>query len=316
MKVPRYVYVIFVLALLALYTNTFYIEPSTQISKFSGPVLNDNWWAALNWIRNNTAECATIATYWDPGHFITGIARRPVIFDGASQNSLITVPTNSIESGIKIKSYDNGVNRMFFYKNGTITTARIQDIAATLLTSNESLAVEILNNYRKPGCDEMYYIASADLIGKSGWWIKFGTWEPISKGASYSYLGVPLQRAQPLLSENAIVYVYPFSEREAFLIYERNGTLTSFWQSNNQLLKIEKLFYVQKDGTGRIAVNDDAEVKGMLWVDPGKSAVIFMTPELEDSLFTRMFLFNGLGLEHFEPVGNWGGEVKLYRVRF
>jgi hypothetical protein len=29
-----------------------------------------------------------------------------------------------------------------------------------------------------------------------------------------------------------------------------------------------------------------------------------------------MFLFNGQGLQNFEYVNNWGGEVKLYKVKF
>jgi len=40
-----------------------------------------------------------------------------------------------------------------------------------------------------------------------------------------------------------------------------------------------------------------------------------MPPELVDALFTRMFFFDGAGLKNFELVHNWGGEVKLFRVK-
>ena len=44
--------------------------------------------------------------------------------------------------------------------------------------------------------------------------------------------------------------------------------------------------------------------------------LIHIPPELENSMFTRMFFFNGYGMENFEFVNNWGGEVKLFRVIF
>jgi hypothetical protein len=51
-------------------------------------------------------------------------------------------------------------------------------------------------------------------------------------------------------------------------------------------------------------------------VQPDKRVAIFMPPEIQNSMFTRMFLFDGAGLEHFELVNQWGGEVKLYKVNF
>jgi len=92
---------IVLLIIFLLFVNIYYME-SLKISECAGTVLSNNWWEALNWIKNNTKECAVVATYWDPGHFITGIARRPVVFDGASQGSTITLPTNDTRNGIVI----------------------------------------------------------------------------------------------------------------------------------------------------------------------------------------------------------------------
>lgn len=290
------------LAAVTLYINTFYYAPSTNIARFSGPVLSDNWWTALNWIRNNTAECSTVATYWDPGHFITGIAKRSVVFDGATQGSTVTL--------------QEGTN---------ITRSRIQDIATTLFTYNETLAVDILKAYRKPNCSEFYYIASADLLGKSQWWTYFATWDPSGgkncplissdKGYCYVYSMINLARAAPLPSQNAIVYTYPLSQRNAFVIYEINGTLTPYFQQDNQLVTVENIFYFTQEG-GKIRQTENAGISGLLWVDPSKQVVVFIPSELVNSLFTRMFLFNGAGLEKFEIVNTWGGEVKLFKVNF
>ena len=51
------------LAVIILYSNALYYRPASDIAKYSGTVLTDNWWTALNWIRNNTVECSVVATY-------------------------------------------------------------------------------------------------------------------------------------------------------------------------------------------------------------------------------------------------------------
>lgn len=293
----------------------FYYSPAEYISKNQGTVLSDNWWNALNWIKNNTAECSVIATYWDPGHFITGIASRAAVFDGASQNALLSVPTDHAD-GTVIENYDVGINHIVMYKDGYKTTARIQDISTVLLTGNETLALEILNNYMKPNCTEMYFIASADLISKSQWWSYFSTWDPIEKGNMYVYYTVQLTQARPVPAQGAVAYVYAMSENQAFVLYDINGTLKPYLQAGNQFLNVEKLFYYTKDGNALLTTNPDAEVKGMLWLEPSRQLMIFISPELENSMFTKMFFFNGQGLEHFEYVDQWGGEVKLYKVKF
>lgn len=297
----RIALVVFAIAVL-LYFNNIYYAPSEQIARGAGPVLSDNWWAGLNWIRNNTAECSVVATYWDPGHFITGIAKRSVVFDGATQGATIEIE-------------ENGRN---------ITRSRIQDIATTLFTDNETLAVELLKAYRKPGCSEFYYIASSDLISKSQWWTYFATWDPTGgkscpfissdKGYCYVYSTISLAKASPLPSQNAIVYTYPVNQRNAFVIYEINNSLTPYFQQDNQLRTVENIFYFTQEG-GRIRTDKSADLKGLIWLDPSKQVIVFMPPELTNSLFTRLFFFNGAGLEKFQFVNSWGGEVRLFSVK-
>ena len=274
------------------FSLSFFLYPAISLARGQGTVLSDNWWQSLNWIKQNTEECAVVATYWDPGHFITGIAERPVVCDGASQNSILVVE-------------ENGKN---------ITRSRIQDIATTLLTDNETLAVDILKRYKMPGCSEMYYIASSDLISKSQWWTYFSTWNPVTFGNKYYYFMSPLSQARPLLSENAITYIYPAGQQQSFIVYEQNNSYKAFLQQGGQMLKIEKIVFFTQDGMV-MQSEENASVKGLVWLDPSRQMMIFIPPELENSMFTRMYFFNGFGLENFEFVSNWGGEVKLFRVK-
>lgn len=311
---------IFVVFLFMIMLN-FYYYPSEAIAKSQGTVLSDNWWEALNWIKNNTDECSVVATYWDPGHFITGIARRPVVFDGASQGSLrtINVTGNLTEDEIKKIAVINQYDAIYDSKENitSVTTARIQDIATTLYTDNETLAIEILKKYRKPNCSTMYYIASSDLLGKSVWWSYFSTWNPAEKGQKYTYFMTPLSNARPVPNQNAVAFVYSIASQQSFIIYEYNQSqMVPYLQQGASVVKVEKLVYFTRTGESKFYFEPNADVKGLLWLDPSRQTLIYAPPEIESSLFTRMFLFNGQGLKYFEYVDNWGGEVKLFKLDF
>ncbi len=315
MKYKNLLITLGVFVLTVLIFVSFYYNPAVSIAKGSGTVLSNNWWEALNWMRNNTKECAVVATYWDPGHFITGIARRAVIYDGASQGVLADFTYNGTKSGLDIEHFENGANQIIVYKNNTQTHSRMKDVAISLYTDNETQAAELLQRYKKQGCDELYFIASADLIGKSVWWSYFATWTPTDKGKQYSYFTIPLQQTKPLISENALVYVYPFSQQQAFVVYEINKTdVKAFLQQGNQLVSVEKVFYFNGN-QGILKANEKYDVKGMLWLTSDKNTAVFMPPEIENSMFTKLFFFGGQGLKNFEFVDSWGGELKLFKVK-
>lgn len=297
----------------------FYLIPSYAISANQGTVLTNNWWESLNWMKNNTPECSIVATYWDPGHFIVSIAKRPVVFDGAGQNAIYTRPTNDTSSGVVIENYDKGISQVKLYQGGNVTTGRIKDISITLFTDNETLAYNILKDYNKKGCSEMYYIASSDLVYKSQWWTYFATWDPLKndpKGVSYNYFPAQLTRRKPLFSQATVGYEYQISEGQSFVLYDDNGTMHALLQQNNQFAKIQKVTYPTKFGF--VTTEDPSgEIKGTVYIPDSSLSVIFFFPqELEDSMFTKMFFYNGAGLKHFEYVDSWGGEVKIFRVRF
>ena len=271
----------------------YFFSPSVFIAKNQGTVLSDNWFQALKWVNENTPECAVVATYWDPGHFITGIGRRAVVFDGASQSRIRTVKLDGADT----------------------TTATIQDIATTLYTDNETLAMNILKKYRKD-CNEMYYIASNDLIGKSVWWSYFSTWDPVNKGRQLSYAFINLAQSRPVVGQpNVVAYIYSFGNQQV-VVKDDNGVLSAYLQQGAQLAEIEKLMFATPGGALAQKVVENAPVKGTIYLEPSRQTVIYMPSELENSLFTRMYFFHGAGMQHFEFVNNWGGEVKLFKVKF
>jgi hypothetical protein len=111
-------------------------------------------------------------------------------------------------------------------------------------------------------------------------------------------------------------YEYPISDRQSFILYQKNDTLSVVFQQDNQFVKVKRL--VVDTGNGYLTYEDStAEIQGTIFSPGFPSQVIFYMPkEIEDSLFTRMYFYNGAGLKHFTLINNWGGEVKLFRVDF
>lgn len=175
--------------------------------------------------------------------------------------------------------------------------------------------MNILKKYRKE-CGEMYFIASNDLIGKSVWWSYFSTWDPVNKGKQSSYAFINLAQARPVVGQtNVVAYIYPFGNQQV-VVKDDNGVLSAYLQQGNQLAEIERLIFANPDGSIARKVVENAPVRGTLYLEPLRQTVIYMPPELENSLFTRMYFFHGAGLNNFQFVNNWGGEVKLFKVKF
>ena len=266
------------------------IVQSYYVSMTQPPVMTDNWWHALNWIRANTSNCSVIATYWDFGHMITAVAQRPVVFDGASQNALLVL------------------NR-----NGTrIVRSRIQDIATVLYTSNETEAVDILRNYRIDHCD-MYFIASQDLIMKSRWWTYFSTWSPRThKGKYYTYALASLSDRKLSLDGKTREFDYS-TGYSYFRLLMTNETAEAYYVLPGKgMVKLKTVLIAGKDGYMPFFTN--GTLGGYLIVYG--SQAVYVPEELSSSLFTRMFFFDGHGLQRFEFVKSWGNEFKLFKVKF
>ena len=290
------------------------LASSYQISMYSPPILTDNWWDALNWIKNNTANCSVIATYWDPGHFITAIAERGAVYDGGCQNSKAHFNASLID--MNSKAFDDLT--MYELSDGQIIRSRMKDMATVLYTDDEEKAIDILKLY-KGNCSEMYFIASSDLVGKSQWWSYFATWSPnTGKGVKSFYYPIRLSMTNKA-QDNSTNYVYSLGNNQAFVVNEKNvsGVLsyTPYLKQGPAFAKVAKIVYFSGNHMFLKPIKD-AEVPGMIWMDPSKQIIYVIPEEIENSMFTRMYFFNGAGLSHFQLVNNWGGEVKLFKVKF
>ncbi|MBU5689729.1 MAG: STT3 domain-containing protein [Candidatus Aenigmatarchaeota archaeon] len=312
--------------------------------------VGSNWLNMLNWLKENADKKAIVATWWDPGHIIAGYTGLRVHADGAHCSVTECVPYNH--------------------------NVRIQDMGKILSTSNETEAVMLLKKYMqltpeecenakqyykdvykieipKEACEpasEMYFISSADLIGKFTWLNYFGGYRAPIKTA-YDFQKTPgvCCASTPKTEEGQLscgefasqgrglwvwcpwifqisdvqkdkdgnnVFIYDYSGLKITIV-EKQGVIFPIY--NNKYL-ISKIILYDQTGQPRLfditnATTSFEKVGGLLWVQPDYRVLIYLPPEVENSIFIRTFLFNGEGLKHFKLVYS-NPEIKLYKVSF
>jgi asparagine N-glycosylation enzyme membrane subunit Stt3 len=267
----------------------------------TGMITSTNWYNALDWLKANANPKSLVVTWWDPGHIIAGYTGLRVHADGAHCGS--------------------GPNACIPYGHD----ARIQDMGRVFSISDEAEAMSILNKYKQltpaqcdeakavyasimpaDACDavpEMYVMASSDLIGKYYWLSYFGT----GTGRNYAQM--------PRTSVDQTQGVLSYGGGTISLVY-KDGTWVPVLNVAEQGIRnavVQSLVYFENGQQKRLTFNETNMVDGMLWVDPSYSTVIFMDPATRDSIFTRMFFFDGEGLQHFQLVYS-NGEIRLFKV--
>ncbi|MFW6007699.1 MAG: STT3 domain-containing protein [archaeon] len=182
--------VIFLLAIFPMYSQAY------SQAKGNVPQMTDGWYTSLEHIEENTDDGALMFSWWDFGHWFKGVAKRPVLFDGASQNSPVAHWAGRALLSGHDESY--GINRMLACgsRNSAYDTLYEETndsfealkLLENLIMMNESEARGYLNSMfnsefsetmlNETHCKdrEIYIVASEDMVGKSGVWGHFGSW--------------------------------------------------------------------------------------------------------------------------------------------
>jgi dolichyl-phosphooligosaccharide-protein glycotransferase len=233
-KVNKNVSKILIFVILTL----FLIAPFTQasnISRYEIPSMNDAWFNALTNIKED-AEQAIITSWWDFGHWFVAIAERMVTFDGGDQGERIhwvgrSLRTDDEAEAIGILRMLNCAQERAPHKLDEFTEDSLRSIKILyeiFPISNRDLAMK---KYQELGlnsdqakemieythCEDLidnYYITSEDMVGKSGVWGHFGSWD-FTKASIY-------QNIRKLSRDEAILYLkdnFKMEELEADKTY-------------------------------------------------------------------------------------------------
>jgi hypothetical protein len=274
---------------------------SLQIGQQLGPDINANWDSAWAWIRDNTPRAALIGTWWDPGHMIAGFGERRNIADGAhcSRPCLWTI------------------------------NDRITDLGRIMATTDEKESIQLIHKYQGTS-PKVYWIASDDLIGKFQWLQYFGTGcDARTEQRCPLYYQLPLRAVSQM--PNGQIFARHYGN---VIVIEGVPPVPIFVQGRIAAVLEEVIYY---DNTEVKIVNFDAlDITQLLeqlkplkqqlrvkfsnqtmqltaWVPTHQQYIVLIPPNQRNTIFTKMFMLEGRGLEHFKQVYR-NEQVKIYEV--
>jgi len=233
------------------------------------PSMNDAWWNSLTKIKDKSAEDAIINSWWDFGHWFITIANRSVTFDGAGQDRHMahwigkSLLTDDEETAVGIlRMVDCGNNNAFYALNGVEKNSGIKipnSLDETSILNDTPKSIDILNKiilmnkqeakkellkyvpekradlvlkYTHCNPPENYYITSEDMIGKSGVWAHFGSWD-FNKALIYNTLKKKEYKNDRQKSIEFLQERFGYSEEEADQIYYDVQAITSDKEAND-----------------------------------------------------------------------------------
>jgi len=223
------------------------LQAAHSVAKYEIPSMNDAWYSTLNKIKTETAEDSIINSWWDFGHWFITIGDRRVTFDGAGQDrhmaywigrSLLSSEQEKTK-GI-LRMVDCGNNNAFWALNNNLndTPKSIDILNNIILLDSSSAKIELLKYLSDENAEEIlryshcsppdnYYITSEDMVGKTGVWSHFGSWD-FNRASMY-------QDVKPLKENEATILLkekYNLDiETANKYYYEIQNTEADYWIS-------------------------------------------------------------------------------------
>ena len=333
------------LGVTALLVLIFISDAMIFANQAGGMEVSHNWIEMLEWMKKNADPKAEVATWWDPGHIIAGYTGLRVHADGAhcGTEECIPYPHNT-------RIQDMG--RMMTTSNETETVELLKKYMVLTPEQCNEVKEKYGDIVPKEACEsatEMYFIASSDLIGKYTWMDYFGGYRaPIASPQNFEKNpGVccpstpDAEPGQMSCGEFAgqgkgvwvwCPWIFNFEGQQQdqqgnpVFVYAYSGLKIAIIQKGNELIPvysnkyaINNMIFYNQGKEQRLNLSNSTlnleKIDGMIWVDPSFQNLIYFSPSVKSSIFTRLFFFNGEGLDHFELVFS-NSEVKLFKVKF
>jgi len=321
------------------------------------PLVNDAWWNALTKIKDNSQPNAIINSWWDFGHHFKYIADRAVSFDGASQTlphahwvGRVLQTDNEDEAIAILRMLDCGAHTSYDVALETLKDPlTTTDFIKSIIMMDKETARQAVKKAGVPEkvlelthCNppEDFFIASGDMVSKSGVWAHFGLWNFDKAEMWIKWRLMDEKTAIPKMAER-----FNITEDAAKKLYKEANNLDTEEAANawispwphyvmqdpascsteGELLKCGSITINMTDGQASLRTNQGTgnlnkviiydkkgnkkvhetqggnNVVAILWPTASGMNAIAAFPELADSIFTRLYYMGGLGLKHFKP---------------
>ncbi len=324
------------------------------------PIMNDAWWNTLTKIKEDSKPDAIINSWWDFGHHFKFVADRAVSFDGGTQTlphahwvGKVLQTDNEDEAIAILRMLDCGATKAYdvAFEKFDDSLRSIKFVKKIIMLDKESARKEIIGagvsesilDFTHCTPPEDYFIASADMIGKSGVWSHFGLWnfekaetwlkwknlpESEAVAAMASRFNISDKSAKELYNtansfssqDEANAWISPwlgYITQEPASCSSEAGRLDcnkiSINVSTNEarlelargLILAGKFIVYDRSGKKNVFVSEgDQNLAIIAWPDSNGFNALASSSELADSMFTRLYFMGGLGLQHFRPFSS------------
>lgn len=283
--------------------------------------MHDDWLQGLLYLRYKTPEDSVIFTWWDYGYWIQYVGNRPSVTDG--ENAL--------------GSYNIDMGQMFMKKNAEEFFSYRKAKTSPRLGNNSRFIEFHTLNYTRPA----YIIIDNTLIGKFYWVSHIGDdCLAYECGTQFFFLRgykkIKDQQGNDVIifvgqidSQNRDYYGGPaqlqirISQQGIVpeLILFRNGDpdrmeqyiITKYAILGTKTIRKLKLKDKAKGFPGLILIPGN-----ILYEAPERSYVIYVPEKAIDMLFTRLYFFDGAGVEDFieKKYDSVNRIVKVFEIKY
>jgi len=349
LRVVSSIVIIFILSLFLITP----IKSGYSTALHEVPSMNDAWWNALTKIKLESKPDSIINSWWDFGHWFITIANRSVTFDGAGQDrhmaywigrSLLISP-EKYTIGI-LNMVDCGNNNAFYVLNSYINNeVKSIDILNKIVLEDKEEARKTLRSlglskeqtekvlkYSKCKAPDDYYITSDDMVGKSGVWAHFGSWDFHKAEMYYLTNSKDESAGVKILKDN-----FSLDDDEAYkTYYEIKNKDPDHWiapwpsymgevgcnikdskitcgginidlkektakvSTREGIINAHSVVYPTSDDVKEIIIDNRSSISIALIPSNGAVKALLMDKALAMSAFTRLYYFKGHGLKCFE----------------
>jgi dolichyl-phosphooligosaccharide-protein glycotransferase len=245
--ISKSAFIIVVIALLLPTYSSAYATARQEVPSFT-----DGWRLSLEKIKDDSKPNAIINSWWDFGHWFKYWADRAVTFDGTTQNTAqahyigkVLLTSDEKEAMGILRMLDCGERQGFNMLNGLVDDgAEAVDLLEKIIPLDRVNAKEILlRNFDeeqaelildKTHCEppENYFITSGDMVGKSGVWAHFGSWD-FDRALIYNTLKKKNYKGNAELSSKFISERFGYDEKASQDLFYEVESITTSDQANN-----------------------------------------------------------------------------------
>lgn len=329
-----------------------------QVAESVVPSTSDPMWNAMSWVKANTTNDTTLASWWDFGYLFEIAADRPTLFDGGSQTgirafwtgkAMTTNDTNLSAAIFTMMAYsgDKATEQLDNYTNDSGKSVEILENTLTLSAEeakntmvntynlSSAQADKIVNMTHPTNPTPVIFVASSDMIQKAGWWTYFGNWDfDIQNSTGYQYFySSEAVKAEKISEGKYQANITNLEEQGIFYktivttgvennttnattkaVYENGTPVMTQNNTTYNPFTINKLIVIEDNIVWKNeTVNASGNYTLLVYGTNGTYSSVIMSKELENAMFTKLFLLSGFGQDAFELVHVEEG-VSLWKI--